>query len=258
MPRGINMEKPQKILPLYAIFRINVLATFYIQQTLGLLISAYFLLFIYPKTDLDQTLITPYFDVATHSFPLKHQFFLDKFMHSGLKYWMILIAIAAFLAGLQPNTHKPYSANFFHKVIASHQKNFMWGFIGMLASTSTISFLKSISMHGCPHDLTLFGGQLPLLDLFAQLPAGVAAGHCFPGGHASGGFALMAFYFAFREYKPRFAKAMLVISLLLGFAMGWAQVMRGEHFLSHNLWSAWVVWMVLFVLFVIKKMIEKN
>ena len=25
------------------------------------------------------------------------------------------------------------------------------------------------------------------------------------------------------------------------------QMMRGEHFLSHNLWSAWVVWAVCFI-----------
>ena len=26
--------------------------------------------------------------------------------------------------------------------------------------------------------------------------------------------------------------------------MGWAQMMRGTHFLSHNLWTAWVIWLV--------------
>jgi membrane-associated PAP2 superfamily phosphatase len=45
---------------------------------------------------------------------------------------------------------------------------------------------------------------------------------------------------------------------VLGFSMGWAQMMRGEHFLSHNLWTAWLVWLVLFVLFTIKRQIEKN
>ena len=113
-------------------------------------------------------------------------------------------------------------------------------------------------MHGCPSDLITYGGNLPLLGLFEHIPQGTEAGHCFPGGHASGGFALMAFFFAFREYQPNFAMAMLALALVLGFSMGWAQMMRGEHFLSHNLWSAWVVWLVLFVLFGIKKMIEKN
>jgi membrane-associated PAP2 superfamily phosphatase len=115
-----------------------------------------------------------------------------------------------------------------------------------------------MSMHACPSDLSLYGGDLPLLGLLAHMPAGIKAGHCFPGGHASGGFALMAFYFAFRESKPYFARAMLFLGLFVGFAMGWAQIMRGEHFLSHNLWSAWVVWLVLFVLYSIKKSLRKS
>jgi membrane-associated PAP2 superfamily phosphatase len=50
---------------------------------------------------------------------------------------------------------------------------------------------------------------------------------------------------------------MLVLALVLGFSMGWAQMMRGEHFLSHNLWTAWLVWAVLFVLFTLKNSSRK-
>lgn len=229
-----------------------------LQQIAGLLLSAFFLLFIYPKMGLDQTLIAPYFDVATHSFPLKHHVFLESFMHLGLKYCMIFVAIASLLAGLQANIHAASGASIFKKFIGHHQKLFIWAFVGMVVSTSVVSFFKSISMHGCPNDLIMYGGNLPLLGLFEHLPKGVEAGHCFPAGHASGGFALMAFYFAFRDSKPKFAKTMLVLALVLGLSMGWAQMMRGEHFLSHNLWSAWLVWLVLFVLFMIKKVIERN
>lgn len=238
--------------------RSNVGEIFYPQQIVGLLLSAYFLLLIYPKTGLDQTLIAPYFDAATHSFPLKHQFFLEKFMHIGLKYCMIFIAITSLWAGLQTSIHKPYRASIFNKFSSNPQKQFIWVFAGMLLSTSAVSYLKSISIHGCPSDLTVYGGELPLLALFEHLPAGVVAGHCFPGGHASGGFALMAFYFAFKDTKPKLAKLGLFGGLVIGFAMGWAQMMRGEHFLSHNLWTAWVVWLVLFVLFALKRLIEKN
>lgn len=231
---------------------------FYLPNVIGLLFSAYFLMFIYPATGLDRFLIAPYFDVATQSFPLKHQAFLENFMHSGLKYCMIFIALASLLAGLQANVHADSRASIFNKFIGNYQKQFIWAFIGMVVSTSVVSFLKSDSMHACPSDLTIYGGNLPLFALFEHLPKGVAAGHCFPAGHASGGFALMAFCFAFRDEKPKFAVGMLMLALVLGFSMGWAQMMRGEHFLSHNLWSAWVVWMVLFVLFVIKKAIEKN
>ncbi len=237
---------------------LNIGKIFYLQQFIGLLLSLYLLVFIYPATGLDQLLIAPYFDVVAQKFPLKHQVFLENFMHLGLKYCMIFVAIASLLVGLQGNIHADSRASFFAHINLLFKNPYLLAFVGMVVSTSVVSFLKSVSVHGCPNDLTIYGGNLPLFALFEHLPKGVVAGHCFPAGHASGGFALMAFYFAFREQKPKFAVAMLVLALVLGFSMGWAQMMRGEHFLSHNLWTAWVVWLVLFVLFVIKKVIEKN
>lgn len=253
-----SMENSQKIVSHTQLFYLNQGAIFYLQHTIGLLISAFYLIFVYPKSGLDQTLITPYFDVVSHRFPLKHQLFLEQYMHLGLKYCMVAVAIISLIVALRANTRAPSRASIFTRIKNVVKNPYFLAFIGMLVSTTTVSVIKGASMHGCPNDLTLYGGILPLLPLFAHLPTGVKAGHCFPGGHASGGFALMAFYFAFRESKPKFASAMLVISLLVGFAMGWAQMMRGEHFLSHNLWSAWTVWLVLFVLFSIKKLIEKN
>lgn len=216
--------------------------TFYQQNIWGLLAFAVLMLFVYPKTGIDHHLIAPYYDVATQSFLLKHHLFLENFMHTGLKYCMILIAICTLLLGLAGNRIAPLRAS-----ITPYKKPLLWTFVAMLLSTSAVSTLKSFSMHGCPSDLITYGGNLPLLGLFEHIPQGIQAGHCFPGGHASGGFALMAFFFAFRGYKPNFAMAMLALALVLGFSMGWAQMMRGEHFLSHNLWSAWVVWLVCLV-----------
>ena len=222
-------------------------AIFNAKQVAGLMLSACFLLFIYPRMGLDQTLIAPYFDTVTRTFPLKHQVFLAQFMHLALKYCMIFIAIASLLAALQANIYAAHRASFFEFLKALFKNSYFIAFVGMVLSTGAVSILKGSSIHGCPSDLSLYGGHLPLLKLFEHLPLGITAGHCFPGGHASGGFALMAFYFAFRDAKPKFAKAMLVLALVLGFAMGWAQMMRGEHFLSHNLWSAWLVWAVLYL-----------
>jgi len=230
----------------------------YLFGCFGLLLSACLLIYIYPATGLDQTLIAPYFDASVHRFVLKHDPFLEQFMHLGLKYCMIAVAITSLAIALRANIIAPFKASFFARFKSLFKNPFFLAFVGMLVSTTTVSFLKSTSMHGCPSDLTLYGGDLPLFPLFAHLPAGVKAGHCFPGGHASGGFALMAFYYAFRDSQANFARSMLILSLLLGFAMGWAQMMRGEHFLSHNLWAAWLVWLVLFVIFSIKKLIEKN
>ncbi|PPD52404.1 MAG: hypothetical protein CTY10_09460 [Methylotenera sp.] len=203
------------------------------QQLMWLLLNMLGLIFIYPKTGLDQRLIAPYFDVVNQQFSLKNTWLLKTVLHTGLKYGLIFVALSALLVGVIGSLYIP---------LKPYQQRLFWVFALMLVSTSAVSLLKHHSMHGCPNDLMQYGGHLPSLQLFDAQPVGVAMGKCFPGGHASGGFALMAFYFAFRDVKPKFARSMLMLSLTLGFVMGWSQMMRGEHFLSHNLWSAWVVW----------------
>lgn len=219
--------------------KLSPLATWHIKQVLYLIVCAAFLLWIYPKTNLDFDLIKPYFDVENKFFSLKNDLFLTQFMHLGLRYFVISIALLTLLLAVFSNELK------FSSLV---RRQLSWSFAGMMLSTLAVSILKSQSMHACPWDLTQFGGTFPFYPLLANLPKGQLAGHCWPGGHASGGFALMAFFFAFRRTHPIFAYVSLVISLMLGFVMGWAQMIRGAHFLSHSLWSAWVVWLVLLIL----------
>ncbi len=56
--------------------------------------------------------------------------------------------------------------------------------------------------------------------------------------------AFMTGYFVYRLTQPKRAYFFLFSGFILGFAMGWAQMMRGAHFLSHNLWTAWIVWCI--------------
>ncbi|EPQ2782997.1 phosphatase PAP2 family protein, partial [Acinetobacter baumannii] len=111
-------------------------------------------------------------------------------------------------------------------------------FVSMLGS-SIVGLIKSQSAHACPwnmvHPNTL-GSYI--WDFSAK------HGHCFPGGHASAGFILMTGYFVYRLEQPKRAYFYLFSGILLGFMMGWAQMMRGAHFLSHNLWTGWVVWAI--------------
>lgn len=211
----------------------------WLQQMAILFIAAFILIFIYPKTNLDALLIAPYFDVAQHQFMLKHHWFFENVMHTALKNLMLLIALSVLTLWL-----------FSYKInqLKQYRRSLIWTFIAMLLATTTITIVKHFSNHACPWDLTMYGGNQPLLALFDTLPPGAEAGQCFPGGHASGGFALWAFYFAFKKINPSLAQLGLYSGLVFGFVMGWAQMMRGAHFLSHNLWTAWFVWLVLCLL----------
>lgn len=202
------------------------------------LILMLLMLLVYPHTHLDTRITDFFYDTQLHRFTLKNDYFLTVWMHVRLKWFVVAVALASLLAALSS-----YSLS----RLQAYRLSMWWAFAGMVISSSAVSLFKHYSMHGCPWDVTLYGGSLPLLDLFASLPAGAEAGRCFPAGHPSGGFALMAFYFAFMHSKPRFSTLMLWGGLLMGLLMGFVQIMRGAHFLSHVLWSGWLVWMVLLV-----------
>lgn len=105
---------------------------------------------------------------------------------------------------------------------------------------------KRITNIHCPKDLRLFNGFAPyrraLFRSEANGPA-LPKGKCFPAGHASGGFALMALFFCFE--KPRRRRGGLAAGLTAGWAMGLYQMLRGEHFISHTLASMFASWLVI-------------
>lgn len=211
------------------------------------LVLAALLVVLYPRTSLDTLLLQPFYDSTALVFPLQHDWFLENIMHLGLKYLMVvisLISLALWALGLNVWAHNSTIQK--HVWLRKYHRQFIWMFVGMLLSTTTISVLKHLSEHACPWDLRMYGGTHPYIPLFGKLPLGAVPGHCFPGGHASGGFALMAAYFAFRDTEPNWARLGLLAGMIFGFVMGWSQMMRGAHFMSHNLWTAWIIWMLLF------------
>ena len=114
-----------------------------------------------------------------------------------------------------------------------------------------IATLKRFSPVPCPWDLARYGGDLPYLHTFDYPLSAATAGHCFPAGHASGGFALIALYFAVLPYVRRPA-LMLIPGLATGVVFALGQQARGAHFVSHDLWTLSLCWfgaLALFVLF---------
>jgi len=80
------------------------------------------------------------------------------------------------------------------------------------------------------------------------LPNGVAAGHCFPAGHATVGLWLAAFLIFWLPDQPKKALVVFCSGIALGFILGWVQQMRGAHFLFHTLWSAWLASLIILVM----------
>ncbi len=115
-------------------------------------------------------------------------------------------------------------------------------------STAAVGTLKLWTDMDCPWDLARYGGSRPFVDLFTARPALLPHAACFPAGHASAGYAWVALYFFFLATRPRLRWLGLGFGLAVGLLFGFAQQLRGAHFLSHDLWTLAICWSVALLL----------
>jgi len=128
----------------------------------------------------------------------------------------------------------------------------------LLACLAVISVvctqLRAVTGMATPSELKAFGGVHDHLLLFQAKPAGYPS-HAFPAGHASGGFALLGLYWILKARRWRG----LALGLGVGCWMGFYQVARGEHFLSHTLATAALAWLLCVGLaFLLSKPLERE
>ena len=116
--------------------------------------------------------------------------------------------------------------------------------LSMLLATLLVGGLKAVTNVDCPWDLAGFGGHNPYVALFADRPDALRRAQCFPGAHASSGFALFCFYFVLRDRSRRLARWALAVAVAVGVAFSIGQEARGAHFLTHDLTSLGIVWFV--------------
>jgi len=193
-------------------------------------------------TDLDRLVQSWFFDPLIGGFPLRYNAFLEVVLHYWTKYVVALIAglaIAGFLLSFTVAALRP------------HRRLLLFVSASIALSTAAVTSLKLVSGKHCPWDLEQYGGLLPYTKLLEPAPPAAAPGHCFPAGHASTGFSLLAFYFAGRARRsPRLARAGLILGLSAGLVLGFGRMLQGAHFLTHVLWSGVVCWLVILLLYV--------
>lgn len=174
---------------------------------------------------LDMYFIQPWIDATGH-FPLKDNWYLEEINHKLVKHIIIafyVIVLITWIASFKVEKLKPYCWQLGYLFWVS------------IFSTAIISILKSQSAHACPWAMTKETALGYVWDFSAT------KGHCFPGGHASAGFSLLTGFFVFRKSHTKIAYLFLFLGVALGLITGWGQVMRGAHFLSHNLWTGWII-----------------
>lgn len=177
---------------------------------------------------LDAALTGFFYDATQHRFLVGNNGWAELLGHRIAKsvvmtFWLLLLAAAiaaSRLAGL-----------------ARHRRLLWILVLAMALGPVLVTFLKDINSHACPWDLKIYGGTAEYSA--AWFVSRAEAGRCFPSGHASTGFSLVAVAFTAAVLRrPGLCRASLWLGLTVGTAFSFLQVAKGAHFMSHNLWAA--------------------
>ncbi|UQB24825.1 phosphatase PAP2 family protein [Pseudomonas syringae] len=228
---------------------------------LGLPVLFALLVFVtFDLTNLDRRLSDLLFDSAAGLFPIGHIRLFETITHKWARIipnltgeLAIIGAIASFV---WPLLEKYRDSGLTRLAVRArlegplqfarrHRLDFLFVTVAFALSTGMIHYLKSHTSVYCPVETTLYGGPQAHIEWFRNfnLLHEAGAGRCWPGGHASGAFSLLALYFVARRYCWRYSKVLLAGILLLGMIYGTTRVLQGWHFMSHTFWAGIVVWL---------------
>lgn len=161
-------------------------------------------------------------------------------IHTGGARLIILLFVASLLL---------WAASYRHAQYLRWRRPALFVGLGIVLATTLVAVLKHYTNVDCPEVLTRYGGEQLYAHVFSARPQGAGRGGCFPGGHSSGAFSLATVYFLLRERRPGWALPGLAGVFLLGMIYAFGQWARGEHFPSHDAWSALVCWYVVLALY---------
>lgn len=165
----------------------------------------------------------------------RHNFWLEDILHDRAKQVVIalgVLAIAGFVLSLLLPRWRAW------------RRPLGYLLLSLSLSTSIVTPLKTLTAVHCPWSLSEFGGLETFTPLLGERAPTDKPGRCWPGGHASAGFSLLALFFALRDSRPRAARGALAVALGLGALFSIGRMMQGAHFLSHNVWTLLFDWLI--------------
>jgi membrane-associated PAP2 superfamily phosphatase len=192
------------------------------------------LLLLFHPTAIDFSLARMFY-IPGDGFLGRHSFWLENILHDRAKQAVILLACLSFLGFL---------ASMAWSALRSWRRPLGYVVLAMAICTSIVTPLKVATAVQCPWSLSEFGGSEDYAPLFGEHPPTSNPGRCWPGGHATAGFSLIALYFALRDRRPRAARIALGVALGLGTIFSVGRMMQGAHFLSHNVWTLLFDWTI--------------
>lgn len=204
-----------------------------VRKTLAaLLLAALAILWLGEFTDLDMLLARAAWDPVLGDFPWRHAWLAETVGHHLLRNLCVAAGAGVIGAVLYDLRFAAFSAwmRLRMRVLA----------LCAILVPLSVSVAKHSSALSCPWDLKAFNGTQPYFRLLDAVPHGAVAGHCWPGGHASGFLWMLGIVVFWLPHRPRRAAVVAAMVLAAGLGVGWIQQLRGAHFLSHTLWSMWI------------------
>jgi membrane-associated PAP2 superfamily phosphatase len=186
-------------------------------------------------TSLDYQISENFYNVSLHQWAFRNNWLAEGVLHKGGQAFSEIMGVIVFLVLL----FSLPARSSLHR----YWKPLVFLFLASITGPIIVAILKNNTHIYCPWDLKVFGGTKPYIHFFDYAPAYMKAGHCFPSGHAGGGFTFVGLYFFLVLVVPQYKYWGLCAGLLLGLVFGVAQQMRGAHFLSHDVFSLAVCWL---------------
>ena len=212
---------------------------------LWFLVCGFLIYLLFADGKLDLWLSRLLYDPSSQAFVWGKDEFVDLVLYRGHKWLMTFVAFALVVWGT--------------KAVWIHRRGFgprhlAVGIIGTVCIIVTVGALKKITGIDCPWSIDEFGGAVPFIPMQEvvrlALEGQVGHGRCFPAGHSTGGFFLLAWAAALYDMSRYAAAWLIATGLLLGLLMGLVRMAQGAHFLSHVIWAMWLSALLAYLLWV--------
>ena len=209
-----------------------------------IIITAFLLIAVialFQLTELDIFVQNFFYNFETQNWIIdKNEPILKFFFYDGIKILFIIfdVSILFSLIFLRKN-----------KLIQEYKKGLIIVFLSGVSVPLIIGSLKDITNTPCPCNIVHFNGLYPENKVFDHYPEEFiqkSKAKCWPAGHASGGFALMALFFLFKT--PKNQKKALIGALIIGWSIGTYKMLLGDHFLSHTLITMLIAWLIILII----------
>lgn len=191
-------------------------------------------------TGIDFRLIDLLWNADSGRWLLADKWWANALLHDAGRAFIQLIALSAAIA---------WVGSFLVPSLSRLRRGALYLCLSIALGAGTVNLGKALTNVDCPWSLRRYGGDRPYVHVFADRPDSLPRGHCFPGGHSSGAFALLSLYFLALGCRWRRPWLALLPGIVLGVTYAADQWGRGAHFPSHDLWSAAICWGIAAFLF---------